>query len=129
MISSAKKSNKCDTTCRIVKLFEKLAIEEQRILTRVLNDWEKRDQRRDPRFPCSIITEYRALNLVHKDTIKNISMGGAFIHSSQRFPINLEIIQSFFIPNFEIQIQSKSQIIWTGPSGFGVQFEAIKSEK
>ena len=129
MISSAKKSNKCDTTCRIVKLFDKLSIEEQRTLARVLNDWEKRDQRRDPRFPCSIITEYRALNKVQKDTIKNISLGGAYIQSTKRFPANLEINQSFFFPNFEIRIQSKSQIIWTGPNGFGVQFEVIKSEK
>ena len=129
MISSAKKSNECDATCRMVKLLENLSIEEQRILARLLNEWEKGDQRRHPRIPCSIITEYRALNHVHKDTIKNISLGGAYIGSTQHFPLNLEIDQSFFFPNFEIPMQFKSQIIWTGPNGFGVQFLVIESEK
>ena len=111
------------------KLIEKLSIEEHRILAKVLNEWEKKDQRRHPRISCSIITEYHALNHVHKDTIKNISLGGAYIDSKQHFPVNLEINQSFFFPNFEIPIQLKSQIIWTGPDGFGVQFEESDREK
>jgi hypothetical protein len=113
----------------MVEIFEKLSMEEQRILARLVNDWEKRDQRRHSRIPCSIITEYRALNQVYKDTIKNISLGGAYIESTHYFPLNLEIDQSFFLPNFETRIQSKSQIIWTDPNGFGVQFNPIEGEK
>ena len=123
MASSTQKSNACDITCRMRKLVEKLSIEEQRILARLLNDWKPRDQRNHPRIACSIITEYRALDQIHKDTIKNISLGGAYIDSTHRFALNLEIYQSFFIPNFEIPIQTKSKIIWADPNGFGVQFE------
>jgi len=124
MTSSAQKAATCGTTCRMVKLMEKLSIDEQRTLARLLNDWGERDQRLHPRIPCSIATEYRASNHVHRGTIKNISLGGAYIDSTRKFPLNLEIDQSFFFPNFEIPIQFRSQIVWTGPSGFGVQFEA-----
>ena len=129
MFSSTKNSDYCDSTCRMVNLLEKLSLKEQRILARLLYDWKKRDQRRHPRIFCSIITEYRALDHVYKDTIKNISLGGAYIDSKQHFPVNLEINQSFFFPNFEIPIQLKSQIIWTGLDGFGVQFEESDREK
>jgi len=123
MTSSAEKAAACGTTCRMVKLMKKLSIDEQRTLARLLNDWEQRDQRLHPRIPCSIATEYHAFNHVHKGRIKNISLGGAYIDSTQKFPLNLKIDQSFFFPNFEIPIQFKSQIVWAGPSGFGVQFE------
>jgi hypothetical protein len=113
----------------MIRLLEQLSIKEQRALARLLNDWEKREQRHHPRIRCSIITEYRALDYIHKDTIKNISLGGAYIDSSRRFPPNLEIDQSFFFPNFEIPIHFRSQIVWTGPSGFGVQFEPTEGRK
>ena len=110
-------------------LVEKLSVEEQRILARLLNNWGKRDQRSHPRIPCTIITQYRALDRPYKDTIKNISPGGAFIESKNRFPVNLEIDQRFFFPNFEIPIRSHSKIAWTAPYGFGVQFEIIEDKK
>jgi hypothetical protein len=128
MISSTKGSDRCDTTCRMRRLIEKLSIEEQRVLARLLNNWEKRDQRTHPRVPCTIITEYLALNRLYKDTIKNISLGGAFIESANRLPLDLKISQNFFFPNFEIPIQSKSRIIWIAPNGFGVQFEVLENK-
>jgi hypothetical protein len=60
--------------------------------------------------------------------MKNLSLDGAFIQSRRIFPINMIIHQSFFFPNFEIPIHSESRIAWSGPSGFGVQFEKMDSE-
>ena len=114
-----------DVSRRMSELVKNLSIEEQRILARMLNDWEKRDQRLHPRIACSIMTEYRTLNRSYKDTIKNISQGGAFIESSNPLPVNSQIKQRFFFPNFEIPIRSKSKIIWVAPYGFGVQFEIV----
>jgi len=111
------------------ELLKNLSIEEQRILARLLNNWEKRDQRLHPRIPCAIVTEYRALNRSYKDTIKNISLGGAFIESTGHLPVNLEINQQFFFPNFEIPIRSHSHIVWTASFGFGVQFEIVAESK
>ncbi|MEJ2221593.1 MAG: PilZ domain-containing protein [Desulfobacterales bacterium] len=125
MVSSDKHDDQQAATKRMFDLVEKLSLEEQRILARLLNNWENRDQRSHPRIPCTIITEYQALNRSYKDTIKNISLNGAFIESTNRFPVNLEINQRFFFPNFEIPIRSLSKIAWTASSGFGVQFESV----
>jgi len=126
MISSDKYDDHHAAKKRMSDLVNTLSLEEQRILARLLNNWEKRDQRSHPRIPCTIITEYRALNRSYKDTIKNISLSGAFIESSNRFPVNLEISQRFFFPNFEIPIRSHSKIAWAASFGFGVQFEIIE---
>jgi hypothetical protein len=128
MISSDKQFDNPAVTKRMADLVEHLSLEEQRILARLLNDWEKRDQRLHPRIPCAIVTEYRALNRSYKDTIKNISLDGAFIESTNELPVNLEITQRFFFPNFEIPIRSNSKIIWTAPIGFGVQFEILEDK-
>jgi len=129
MVSSDKYDDHHAATASMSELVEKLSLEEQRILARLLNNWEKRDQRSHPRIPCTIITEYRALNRSYKDTIKNISLSGAFIESSNRFPVNLEISQRFFFPNFEIPIRSHSKIAWVASFGFGVQFEIIEDRE
>jgi hypothetical protein len=128
MISSDKQFDNPAVTKRMADLVEHLSLEEQRILARLLNDWEKRDQRLHPRIPCAIVTEYRTLNRSYKDTIKNISLNGAFIESTNELPVNLEITQRFFFPNFEIPIRSNSKIIWTAPIGFGVQFEILEDK-
>jgi hypothetical protein len=128
MISSNKQFDHPAATKRMSNLVNNLSIEEQRILARLLNDWEKRDQRLQPRIPCNIVTEYRALNRSYKDTIKNISLDGAFIESAHHLPVDLQINQHFFFPNFEIPIRSNSKIIWTTPIGFGVQFEIVEDK-
>ena len=129
MISSDKPFSKHDANKRMSDLIKNLSIEEQRILARLLNNWEIRDQRLHPRIPCAIVTEYQALNHSYKDTIKNISLGGAYIESTHKFPVDLEINQQFFFPNFEIPIRSNSKIIWAAPIGFGVQFEIVEESK
>jgi len=129
MASSLKPFDERSATRRMSELIKNLSIDETRILARLLNDWQKKDQRRHPRTPCSIITEYMVDDQVHKDLIKNISLGGAFIESRHATPLNLVISQSFFFPNFEIPIRSNSKIVWTTPNGFGVQFEILATNK
>ncbi len=110
------------------QLIDHLTIDDQRMLARILNNWDDRDQRKQPRTPCSIITNYTVDNRLHKGTMENISPGGAYIANQPLFPVNQEISQSFFIPNFEIPIRSMSKIIWVGSDGFGVQFERFLSQ-
>ena len=105
------------------RFVNQLSTEEQQMLSKLLNDVQKKEQRQHPRTPCSMITEYIFDNQAYKGTIKDISLGGAFILSSQVFPVGRRISQSFFFPNFEIPIRSESKIIWGNAKGFGVQFD------
>ena len=123
MASSNEIFNSPTESRHLTQLIDNLTIDDQRMLARILNNWDDRDQRKQPRAPCSIITEYTVANRLHKGTMENISPGGAYIANQPLFPVSEEISQSFFIPNFEIPIRSMSKIIWVGSNGFGVQFE------
>lgn len=105
-----------------------LSLEEQRMLSKLLNEEQKQEHREHPRTRCSIITEYSFNNQTYKGTMKNISLGGAYIASQPVVAVNQRIMQSFFVPNFEIPIRSTSKIIWVESKGFGVQFDIIQSD-
>ena len=105
-----------------------LTIDDQRALSRLLNNWEQKDQRKTPREMCSIVTEYIVDNCHYKGIMKNISPYGAYIESHDVFPANTVIHQSFFFPNFEIPIRSNSKIVWNGSDGFGVQFDSLQTD-
>jgi len=113
---------------RLSQFIENLTLEDQRALSRLLNRWEKRDQRKHPREKCSIITDYIVDNHNYKGIMRDISPHGAFIASRHLFPVNRIIYQSFFFPNFEIPIRSNSKIVWVGSDGFGVKFDSLQSD-
>ena len=110
------------------QMIDNMSVDDQRTLSKLLNSWDKRDQRGNSRMPCSIITEYTFDNQTYKGKMKNISLDGAFIRSRNIIPVNEHIFQSFFLPNFEIPIRSNSKVIWAGSQGFGVQFDIIQSD-
>ena len=114
---------------QLSKVVDNLTIDEQRTLSRLLNSWEDRDQRKHPREKCSIITDYIVDNHNYKGIMRDISPSGAYIASRHLFPVNKIICQSFFFPNFEIPIRSNSKIVWIGSDGFGVQFDNLKTDK
>jgi len=122
-------SNSQPDSRRFSELLEDLTLDDQRTLSRLLNSWEKRDQRQHPRERCSIITDYVVDNHNYKGIMRDISPYGAFIASRHLFPVNQVIFQSFFFPNFEIPIRSNSKIVWVGSEGFGVQFDSLQSEE
>ena len=128
MISPDKTNYQHTITQRMNDLFNKLSIDERRILAKLINNWENRDQRTHPRTQCSIVTDYAMNKQSHRALIRNISLGGAFIESDKLSPLNTHILQSFFFPNFEIPIHSKSKIVWRNPHGFGVQFEILEDK-
>jgi hypothetical protein len=128
MASFSNNVNSSADSRHLTRLIDNLSIDDQRMLARILNNWDTRDQRKLPRTPCSIITEYTVDSHFHKGTMKNISPGGAYIENQSLFQVDQEIIQSFFVPNFEIPIRSESKIIWVGTRGFGVQFKRFVNQ-
>ena len=114
---------------RLSQFIDNLTLDDQRALSRLLNKWDKRDQRNYPREKCSIITDYIVDNHNYKGIMRDISPYGAYIASRHLFPVNQIISQSFFFPNFEIPIRSNSKIVWIGSDGFGVQFNSLQSSE
>ena len=122
-------SNSQPENQHLFKLLDDLSFDDQRILSRLLNSWENRDQRQHPRERCSIITDYVVDNQTYRGIMRNISAYGAYVASKDLFPVNEVIFQNFFFPNFEIPIRSNSKIVWVGSDGFGVKFDSLQSDQ
>jgi hypothetical protein len=129
MATGKNSSNSRADDPHLSQFLDNLSIDDQRVLSRLLNSWEKRDQRRQPRMPCRIITEYSVNDLDYKGVMRNISLDGAFIESQHELAVNQRIAQSFFFPNFEIPIRSNSKIVWIATKGFGVRFNFVQGEQ
>lgn len=128
MATSHKNFNIRTDPQHLSQFVSKLSLKDQRMLSKLLSDEQKREHREYPRTRCSIITEYSFNNQTYKGTMKNIGLGGAFIASPHVVPVNRRIMQTFFYPNFEIPIRSTSKVIWNESKGFGVQFDIIQSD-
>jgi hypothetical protein len=129
MATGNDRSNSAPDHPPLSQFLDNLSIDDQRLLSRLLNSWEKRDQRKNPRMPCRIITEFFVNDQEHKGVMRNISLDGAFIESRHDLAVNQHIAQSFFFPNFEIPIRSNSKIVWIASQGFGVQFDFVQRDK
>ncbi|MBW2439693.1 MAG: PilZ domain-containing protein [Deltaproteobacteria bacterium] len=128
MASGNDRSNSAPDQAPLSQFLDNLSIDDQRLLSRLLNSWEKRDQRKNPRMPCRIITEFFVNDQEQKGVMRNISLDGAFIESRHDLSVNQHIAQSFFFPNFEIPIRSNSKIVWIASRGFGVQFDFVQRD-
>jgi hypothetical protein len=128
MATGNDRSNSAADQAPLSQFLDNLSIDDQRLLSRLLNSWEKRDQRKNPRMPCRIITEFFVNDQEHKGVMRNISLDGAFIESRHDLAVNQHIAQSFFFPNFEIPIRSNSKIVWIASQGFGVQFDFVQRD-
>ena len=126
-LSKDKISSQADDQ-HLSQLVDNMTVDDQRALSKLLSCWDKKDQRKNCRMPCSIITEYTFDNQAFKGKMKNISLDGAFIRTRNIVPVNEHIFQSFFFPNFEIPIRSNSKVMWIGSQGFGVQFDIVQSD-
>ena len=80
-------------------------------------DLEKRQfQRSDCLFPVNFAVRGRS----YKTSLKNLSQGGACIHTYQSFSIGEEI--SLELPPQDHGEQVVGDIVWVGPEGIGVRF-------
>ena len=83
--------------------------------------------RENPRKPCLINAEYQIDDRDFHNYILDISIGGVFIETNERFPIGKNMILKFFLPNTPQPFALNAKIAWSGPRGFGVKFDALPS--
>ena len=81
--------------------------------------------RENPRKPCLINANYRVQNTAYKSYILDISIGGVFIETNEKFTIGQEIVLSFTLPNYQKPFKLSGTISWGSPRGFGVKFDKI----
>ena len=81
--------------------------------------------RENPRRPCLISTNYRIQDRNFKSYILDVSTGGVFIETNQKFPKGKDLLFKFSLPNRSQPFTFSGKIAWSSPRGFGVKFDNV----
>ena len=81
--------------------------------------------RENPRRPCLISTNYRIQDRNFKSYILDVSTGGVFIETNERFPKGKDLLFKFSLPNRSQPFTFSGKIAWSSPRGFGVKFDKV----
>lgn len=81
--------------------------------------------RENPRKSCLINADYRIKGSSFRSYILDISIGGVFIETNDRFSVGESVILNFNLPDSPSPVSVPGRIAWSGPQGFGVKFEAL----
>jgi Tfp pilus assembly protein PilZ len=81
--------------------------------------------RENPRKPCLINANYKIQGQTFKSYILDISIGGVFIETSEKFPIGKEVVLKFSLPNHPQPFTLVGKIAWTSPRGIGLKFDDV----
>jgi PilZ domain len=62
-----------------------------------------------------------------ESTIKNMSLGGAFVALGRRLAIGTPVSLLFRIPTHDQPIETDAVVRWSSDEGVGVQFEGLRA--
>lgn len=83
------------------------------------------DKRTKPRNPCLIPVNYTLEQRNHISFILDINAFGAYIETSEAFPVGEQIDLTFYNPFSHKHIDLAGQIIWSSASAIGVKFNNL----
>jgi hypothetical protein len=83
------------------------------------------DKRTKPRNPCLIPVYYTLEQRDYNSFILDINSFGAYIETSEPFPVGQQIDLTFFNPFSHKHIDLAGQIIWSSAYAIGVKFDNL----
>jgi hypothetical protein len=83
------------------------------------------DKRAKPRNPCLIPVNYTLEQRNHISFMLDINAFGAYIETSEPFPVGQQIDLTFFNPFSHKHIDMTGQIIWSSAHAIGVKFNNL----
>ena len=83
------------------------------------------DKRTKPRNPCLIPVYYTLEQQNYNSFILDINAFGAYIETSEPFPVGRQINLTFFNPFSHKHIDLAGQIIWSNAYAIGVKFKNL----
>jgi Tfp pilus assembly protein PilZ len=85
--------------------------------------------RENPRKSCLINASYRIKGRSFRNHILDISIGGVFVETNDRFSVGETVVLNFPLPGLSQAFSLPGKIAWSGPQGFGVKFEGLPLEQ
>ncbi len=81
------------------------------------------EKREFQRTDCLIAVNFAVKGRSYRDSLKNLSQGGACIHTFRSFSVGEEI--SLQLPHKEHGEKVVGDVVWVGPEGIGVKFRVL----
>ncbi len=123
METSEKYIDKVSISARLLNLILDMPVEQQLKLLKLLDDWQNKGARKNPRKPWVIPVELEIKDQSFKKFIKDISKGGVFIESQTPFSIGQETRLTFQLPNVSKPLEVIGEIVRSNSQGVGVKFK------
>ena len=132
-----------DVTAQLFKLIIEMSEEQQIILLEQLEgmpavelpertvslEGNDSSMRENPRKPCLINANYRVQNRDFKSYILDISIGGVFIETNEKFTLGQKVELNFALPNQSKPYKLTGTISWGSPRGFGMKFDGVPAQQ
>ncbi|MCB2149696.1 MAG: PilZ domain-containing protein [Deltaproteobacteria bacterium] len=109
-------------TERLISAISKLSPQRKKMLSELLEEWERLDYREDSRMPCFLPVDYSTNDRVYQDFINNLSKGGVFIETLSPFRVGQSISLIFTLPLMQKTFKIPGTIVRTEQDGIGVKF-------
>ncbi|MCU0558449.1 MAG: PilZ domain-containing protein [Desulfobacterales bacterium] len=110
-------------TRRLLKRVAGMSFEEQRALLEMLETRTDVEKRELPRRSSALVVTYTDACRRYEDLARDISAGGLFIETRERFVVGDQIGIAFRLPDVSAPIRLSGKIVRTSPTGIGVQFD------
>ena len=98
------------------------SFERQDLIDKIKNPETATDKRRYGRKDCILVTDYVVKDRLHNNFVKDISEGGAFIETHQKFDVGDKIVQSLSMFDEQILFKFTGEIVRMDKEGIGVKF-------
>lgn len=110
-------------TRRLLERVAGMSFEEQRALLEMLETRTDVEKRELPRRSSALVVTYTDACRRYEDLARDISAGGLFIETRERFVVGDQIGIAFRLPDVSAPIRLSGKIVRTSPTGIGVQFD------
>lgn len=81
-----------------------------------------KDTRIYARMPCSEDTHFSANRELFQGTIKNVSEGGIYVQTRERFVVGQEVVVAGPFGEDRQDVKRYGKVVWTDDGGIAVQF-------
>ncbi|MFO7494059.1 MAG: PilZ domain-containing protein [Desulfobacterales bacterium] len=110
---------------RLLEMFERMTEEQQVIYLRHLEKLQATWQRSHARRRCQIDVDYDTRDGSFRNTIKDISIGGAFIETQEAFAIGQEIDLYLTSPINQVSCMVTATVARRDQNGIGIKFDNL----
>ena len=118
-----------DDKTRLLRQLESISYDYEPPLNTLNLDEEASLMRGKSRKICELKATCVVADLSFQSCITDISQVGAFIESNDRFLVGQKVELTFNIPGCPEEFRLNGHVARSGPRGFGVKFEELKSDQ